>query len=90
MISDRREYRGAKPPKASDAVHPRTCARCGLQVPAIIGKHATALDCIDQLRSALAMAGWVAPGNQSEHPARKLRAATSISSGRLGLLGSEK
>ena len=78
LMSDRREYRGAKPPKTSEAVHPRTCTRCGLQVPAIIGKHATALDCIDQLRSALAMAGWVAPRTQSEHPARKRPAATYI------------
>jgi len=75
-MSDRRDYRGAKPPKASDAVRPRTCSRCGLSVPAIIGAHATALDCIDQLRSALAMAGWVAPLTQSDHPARKRPAAT--------------
>jgi len=66
------------------------CARCGLQVPTIIGEHATALDCIDQLRSALAMAGWVAPRSHSDPPARKRGGATSISSGRLGLLVSEK
>jgi hypothetical protein len=67
-----------KPPKASDAVHPRTCARCGLQVPSIIGTHVTALDCIDQLRSALAMVGWVAPGTQSKHPGRKRRAVAVV------------
>jgi hypothetical protein len=59
-------------------------------VPAIIGTHATALECIDQLKSALAMVGRVAPTNQSEQPARNQRAATLISSGRLRLLGSEK
>jgi len=30
-------------------------------------RHATALDYIVQLRSALATAGWVAPRTQSEH-----------------------
>jgi hypothetical protein len=55
--------RTAKPqqPRKADAVHPRTCWRCGLVVPPAFKEHTTALDCVDALRDALAMQGWSAP-----------------------------
>ena len=72
---DHRRPHTAKPkaPKASDSVHPRTCLRCGLLVPPIFWPHCSALDCIDGLRSELAMQGWTGPKNGGR-PKRKAAA----------------
>jgi hypothetical protein len=55
--------RSAKPqqPRKADAVHPRTCWRCGLVIPPAFKEHRTADDCISGLRDVIALERWAAP-----------------------------
>jgi len=51
-----------KAPKAADAVPKRMCPACGMLVPPCDGgRHATLWECIDSLRTFIAMEKWNAP-----------------------------
>ena len=50
-----------KPPRAADALHPKTCLKCGLVVPPCAGSHRNLTECVAALRNFIAMERWAAP-----------------------------